>query len=172
MAKVIPCEVYSRVVGYFRPVQNWNNGKRAEYSDRQAFSEEASMKEPVVEERQVVEEQPQAVHEPPTQEQVTVNVNGSTNTSNVSGFKIYTLPGCEKCVEVKSFLTSMNLSGTEVNLRNSEGMDDFKEFYKTYRDRIKRGEDRTALLPIVVLGDGMNNIVGIAQSLEEVKSYL
>jgi len=32
-----PCEVYSRVVGYLRPVQNWNDGKKAEYFDRKVF---------------------------------------------------------------------------------------------------------------------------------------
>jgi len=32
-----PCEVYSRVVGYLRPVQQWNDGKRAEYFDRKVF---------------------------------------------------------------------------------------------------------------------------------------
>jgi hypothetical protein len=31
------CEVYSRVVGYFRPVKQWNNGKQEEYADRVAF---------------------------------------------------------------------------------------------------------------------------------------
>jgi anaerobic ribonucleoside-triphosphate reductase len=30
-------EVYSRVVGYIRPVEQWNNGKRAEYADRQEY---------------------------------------------------------------------------------------------------------------------------------------
>jgi ribonucleoside-triphosphate reductase (formate) len=30
-------EVYSRVVGYYRPVQQWNKGKQAEYQDRVAF---------------------------------------------------------------------------------------------------------------------------------------
>ena len=30
-------EVYSRVVGYLRPVKQWNNGKQAEYSDRKFF---------------------------------------------------------------------------------------------------------------------------------------
>ncbi len=29
-----PCEVYSRVVGYYRPVQNWNKGKREEFRER------------------------------------------------------------------------------------------------------------------------------------------
>lgn len=30
-------EVYSRVVGYFRPVQQWNPGKVAEFKDRIPF---------------------------------------------------------------------------------------------------------------------------------------
>ena len=31
------CEVYSRVVGYIRPVQQWNEGKQAEFEDRKEF---------------------------------------------------------------------------------------------------------------------------------------
>ncbi len=29
-----PCEVYSRVVGYIRPVQQWHKGKKQEYGER------------------------------------------------------------------------------------------------------------------------------------------
>jgi anaerobic ribonucleoside-triphosphate reductase len=32
-----PCEVYSRIVGYLRPVGQWNRGKRAEYFERKEF---------------------------------------------------------------------------------------------------------------------------------------
>jgi len=32
--KVIKPEIYSRVVGYFRPVQNWNTGKQQEFKER------------------------------------------------------------------------------------------------------------------------------------------
>jgi hypothetical protein len=31
------CEVYSRVVGYLRPVSQWNEGKQAEFADRKTF---------------------------------------------------------------------------------------------------------------------------------------
>ncbi len=31
-------EVYSRVVGYFRPVESWNNGKQEEYKERISFN--------------------------------------------------------------------------------------------------------------------------------------
>ena len=30
-------EVYSRITGYYRPVQNWNDGKREEFSDRKEY---------------------------------------------------------------------------------------------------------------------------------------
>jgi len=33
-------EVYSRVVGYLRPVQNWNLGKKEEFRQRKAYSQE------------------------------------------------------------------------------------------------------------------------------------
>ncbi len=31
------CEQYSRVCGYFRPVSNWNAGKKQEFADRKVF---------------------------------------------------------------------------------------------------------------------------------------
>ncbi len=31
------CEVYSRVVGYLRPVEQWNDGKREEFRERETF---------------------------------------------------------------------------------------------------------------------------------------
>jgi anaerobic ribonucleoside-triphosphate reductase len=32
--KAVRAEVYSRVVGYYRPVQDWNRGKQEEFADR------------------------------------------------------------------------------------------------------------------------------------------
>lgn len=37
------CEVFSRVVGYYRPVQNWNKGKAEEFKERKEFNETACM---------------------------------------------------------------------------------------------------------------------------------
>lgn len=34
------CEVYSRVVGYLRPVQGWNKGKKEEFSLRRTMDVE------------------------------------------------------------------------------------------------------------------------------------
>jgi len=32
------CEIFSRVVGYIRPVQQWNEGKSAEFQIRKTFN--------------------------------------------------------------------------------------------------------------------------------------
>jgi len=39
------CEVYSRVCGYFRPVSNWNKGKKEEFKDRRTFDVRAVMEQ-------------------------------------------------------------------------------------------------------------------------------
>jgi anaerobic ribonucleoside-triphosphate reductase len=31
------CEVYSRIVGYIRPIQQWHKGKQQEFSERTEF---------------------------------------------------------------------------------------------------------------------------------------
>ena len=42
--KIVPCEVYSRVVGYFRPVQNWNPGKQQEFKERKTVKIDSYIK--------------------------------------------------------------------------------------------------------------------------------
>jgi anaerobic ribonucleoside-triphosphate reductase len=33
----VPTEIYSRVVGYYRPVNQWNKGKQEEFSERRTY---------------------------------------------------------------------------------------------------------------------------------------
>lgn len=35
---LIPTEIYSRVSGYFRPVIQWNNGKKEEFIERKKLN--------------------------------------------------------------------------------------------------------------------------------------
>ena len=37
MNRKIPGEIYTRVVGFFRPVSSWNKGKQSEYADRKPY---------------------------------------------------------------------------------------------------------------------------------------
>jgi len=38
------CEVYSRCVGYFRPIKQWNDGKKEEWSARKLYVLEDGVK--------------------------------------------------------------------------------------------------------------------------------
>ena len=40
---VVPTEVYSRIVGYYRPVQNWNRGKVEEFQQRKVIDPERAV---------------------------------------------------------------------------------------------------------------------------------
>lgn len=37
------CEIFSRVTGYYRPISNWNGGKREEFKDRKTYDVAAVM---------------------------------------------------------------------------------------------------------------------------------
>ena len=48
-------EVYSRITGYYRPVQNWNDGKAQEFKDRKVYDLEHSHLKVRVKENDVAE---------------------------------------------------------------------------------------------------------------------
>ena len=41
-------EVYSRIVGYYRPIQNWNAGKKEEFEKRVEYVEEKTLQSPIM----------------------------------------------------------------------------------------------------------------------------
>ena len=78
-------EVYSRITGYYRPVQNWNDGKAQEYKERKVYDIETSkMKEKVV----IVEEAAPVIEEPVSAE----------------GTFLFTTKTCPNCRIVKAML--------------------------------------------------------------------
>ncbi|PCI25460.1 hypothetical protein COB57_01945 [Candidatus Peregrinibacteria bacterium] len=42
LKKRTKCEIWTRVMGYHRPVSQYNNGKTSEYYSRQTFNEQAA----------------------------------------------------------------------------------------------------------------------------------
>lgn len=43
-AKRVKCEIWTRAMGYCRPVSNFNKGKQSEFKERKYFTEEKTMK--------------------------------------------------------------------------------------------------------------------------------
>lgn len=35
---LIPCQVFSRICGYYQPLGAWNEGKKAEFEDRSYYN--------------------------------------------------------------------------------------------------------------------------------------
>ena len=89
-------EVYSRITGYYRPVQNWNDGKSQEFLDRKTYSiglEKASEK----------------------------HSEKEKNLSRVRYCELYTTSACPNCKLIKPILED---AGIEFEVRDAEVYED------------------------------------------------
>lgn len=96
-------EVYSRITGYYRPVQNWNEGKSQEYKNRQLYN----MNESHVEEHKSMKEQhTQSI-------EINLNVENSEN-----GMYLFTTKTCPNCQVARNYLgdTQYKLIDAEENM--------------------------------------------------------
>ena len=88
-------EVYSRITGYYRPVQNWNDGKAQEYKDRKEYDIEHAI-------NAVIER---------TLEDKTTKESAQTLTD---GIYLFTTATCPNCRMAKTFLSQANVEYHEV----------------------------------------------------------
>ena len=108
-------EVYSRITGYYRPVQNWNDGKLQEFRDRKVYdighSNIHKHEQPEEQEEQPVEEQP--------------SVHASAVESPIMLFATETCPNCKFIAKVldKEGIVFNKLIATEhIDLVNKYGI--------------------------------------------------
>lgn len=137
-----PTEVYSRIVGYYRSVKNWNNGKSAEYKVRKTFMEPETTpcQPPIVNSENMSAEtvaEAEAVEETVAAEEafekaeddgqadlfasdeVSEPVGEQTNKTRYSFFFRNT---CPNCPPVKELLSSMEWEGKHINVDEEEGL--------------------------------------------------
>ncbi|MCI5745065.1 MAG: ribonucleoside triphosphate reductase [Erysipelotrichaceae bacterium] len=88
-------EVYSRITGYYRPIQNWNDGKTQEYKDRKEYDIPSSLAKFTP--RNVNEEE----------------VNVSTCILD-DGTYLFATTTCPNCKMAKNFLNQANVEFKEV----------------------------------------------------------
>ncbi len=92
-------EVYSRITGYYRPVQNWNDGKTQEYKDRKVYNIETSRLTRNADKEEIKEEA------------------NSCETQSKDAVYLFTTATCPNCKIAKSILDKENF-GYEVLLAN------------------------------------------------------
>ena len=82
-------EVYSRITGYYRPVQNWNDGKAEEFKERKTYNPETS----VLKKKEH--------HEDSCKEQKTETIENE--------LLLFTTPTCPNCMMAKTLLNKAGI---------------------------------------------------------------
>jgi ribonucleoside-triphosphate reductase len=104
-----PTEVYSRIVGYYRSVRNWNAGKRSEYAERRAFA------------------MPDGMEAMPD-----LGVKGAGGAETVAspaaappseGVLVFTRAACPNCPPVANYVVGAGLAATFVDVDRAEGFE-------------------------------------------------
>ncbi len=90
------CEVWSRITGYYRPVQNWNDGKVQEFHDRKTYDIPASH----LEGRRLCDRQ----------QEKTSDTARPTPPSQQDGLFLFTTQTCPNCKIAKRELDKAGLS--------------------------------------------------------------
>ncbi|MBO5784430.1 MAG: ribonucleoside triphosphate reductase, partial [Clostridia bacterium] len=99
-------EVYSRITGYYRPVQNWNDGKTEEYKQRKLYDVANSKLDPV--KHPQVEEK---VEEPCT-------------CGEADGYYLFTTKTCPNCPVAKANLDRAGIAYTVVDAEENAELSD------------------------------------------------
>lgn len=97
-------EIYSRITGYYRAVQNWNTGKTQEFHDRKEYTEPFKGTDKL-------EDAPHHVE---------INEAPESNEYKVESLLLFTTPTCGNCKTVKKVLKESNIEFTEVNATAEE----------------------------------------------------
>ena len=87
-------EVYSRITGDYRPVQNWNDGKTQEYKERKVYSQDKLTKKAPIDRSKEAEKECSCKEE----------------TSSLGGAILFATPTCPNCKAAAMFLDKAGVS--------------------------------------------------------------
>lgn len=112
-----PTEVYSRITGYYRPVQNWNDGKKAEYANRVTYDiGNSTLKK---KDSSVFENIKEGLHEA-----IEYEKNNSEGSANE--LLLFTTKTCPNCKMAKMFMEKSGLKYTLIDVE--ENMELVKQY--------------------------------------------
>jgi hypothetical protein len=127
-AEGTPTEVYSRIVGYYRSVRNWNAGKREEYGQRLVF--EMPTGAPAASRR--VEASAGGAEVPkPTPRAEPARPNGLAPPGGASlrdsscvrdGVLVFTREACPNCSPVANYVIASGMKALFVDVDRDEGL--------------------------------------------------
>ncbi len=146
-------EVYARIVGYYRPVNNWNKGKKEEFFQRLHFvCNDKTTEKP---ESSVVLESANTV-KAVNKESLDIIVN---EKGKIKQYKMFYSEHCPGCKPVKNVLSKSTMKGTDVNASTREGLE----------EAIRNNITGT---PTVIFYDEQGNVVQKAHTTAQVEQLL
>jgi ribonucleoside-triphosphate reductase len=141
-------EVYTRIVGYHRAVDNWNNGKKEEYKFRKTFK---------IDQRKV-DEKIELKLDNCCEKHEGENDNSSIsiNPNQVAFYKMFTSQYCRNCPPVKDYMKNLPIIGEEVDVSTDLGINSSRKY-------------NIMSTPTVVLFDENDRVLHKLNSLDELK---
>ena len=130
-----PAEVYSRIVGYYRSVRNWNAGKRSEYAERSPFAMPAlagakAASAPAGREAPAARAAVSARAELPAHDAMRdaaprpASVHSARATAAPDpGMLVFTREACPNCSPVANYVIGAGLAATFVDVDRDEGLE-------------------------------------------------
>ena len=168
-------EVYSRITGYYRPVQNWNNGKTQEFKDRKEYKIKITGDDSLGIQTDTeddchcnvtentnnlnvtdIENSPEDVFQNAHQEPEVVFDQIKSKTELTPGLYLVTTETCPKCKIAKKRLEENNIQYTALNAEENE-------------DLVKELNIKTAPTMIEILKD---KTIHITNSLSDIFEYV
>jgi ribonucleoside-triphosphate reductase len=98
-----PAEVYSRIVGYYRSVRNWNKGKKEEYRERKLFE---------VPEDRIASAQAGCAR----------TGTGAAPSAKDSHLMLFVRPACPACPSAKAAAGKLGIPVDTVNADTEDGL--------------------------------------------------
>ena len=99
-------EVYSRITGYYRPVQNWNDGKTEEYKQRKLYDIENSKMDPV------------------KHSQAEEKAEKACACGEADGYYLFTTKTCPNCPVAKANLDRAGIAYTVIDAEENAQLSD------------------------------------------------
>jgi ribonucleoside-triphosphate reductase len=120
-----PTEVYSRIVGYYRSVRNWNAGKREEYGQRRVFDMPTSL--PVGKASLAAPElkaapQPKAAIAPKAEPLFEAAAAQALEPELRDGVIVFTREACPNCPPVKNYVVASGMKALFIDVDEEAGL--------------------------------------------------
>jgi ribonucleoside-triphosphate reductase len=118
-----PTEVYSRIVGYYRSVRNWNKGKREEYGERRLYNIDKERNGERIEKNVDVVS---AALSPPSsasrQEKATAIKAAAKPVLGQTRILLFARASCPNCIPAKAAAAKLGIPVTLVNADTKDGL--------------------------------------------------